>query len=114
MIKIIALDETGQFIRKSGISYIGGYVVNTDSVEREEDALRNLLINICKEFNDTDILKHWHVANTGLVNYKDVFKYYEITHALVYNKEVINSYIKSDKDYKLIYKDDYFSLYKKK
>ena len=66
-----------------------------------------------KEFNDTNILKHWYAASNGKVDYNDVIKYYKITHVLVYNDEIINSYIKNDKKYKLIYSDDYFSLYKK-
>ena len=67
----------------------------------------------CKEFNNTNILKHWYVASRGKVDFNDVFNYYNITHALVYNEELVNSYLKNDKKYKLIYKDDYFSLYEK-
>lgn len=67
----------------------------------------------CKEFNNTNILKHWYSASVGNVDYNDVVNYYKMTHVLVYNNEVINSYIKNDKKYKLVYKDDYFSLYKK-
>lgn len=57
MKRIIALDETGQFIRKTGISYIGGYIVNVESVETEEKNIKNLLVDICSEFNKTYLEK---------------------------------------------------------
>ncbi len=67
-----------------------------------------------EEFNPgTTILADWLSASKGYVNYNELFDKYGITHALLYNDEIINTYIKYDKNYKLIYQDDSFSLYEK-
>lgn len=67
-----------------------------------------------EEFNPgTTILEDWHNIVSGSVSYKDIFDKYGITHVLLYNDEIINTYIKYDKDYNLLYHDDAFSLYEK-
>ena len=67
----------------------------------------------CKEFNDTSILEDWNNAFFGKVDYKEIFKKYNITHALLYKDETISQYIDDDPNYKKIYEDDYFVLYEK-
>jgi hypothetical protein len=67
-----------------------------------------------KEMNkNTTILEDWYNVTHGIKNYKDTFEKYNITHALLYNDEIIALYIDLDNDYSLIYKDDYFSIYEK-
>lgn len=67
-----------------------------------------------EEFNPgTTILEDWNNIVSGSVSYKDIFDKYGITHVLLYNDEIINTYIKYDKDYNLLYQDDSFSLYEK-
>ena len=67
----------------------------------------------CKEFNNTSILEDWYNAFYGNCDYKEVFKKYNITHALLYKDEIISQYIDDDSNYKKIYEDDYFVLYEK-
>ena len=67
----------------------------------------------CQEFNDTQILKDWLDATRGNKNYQIIFDKYDINYALLYNAELINLYIYNDPNYKLIYQDDIFCLYKK-
>lgn len=67
-----------------------------------------------EEFNPgTTILNDWLDASGGSVHYDELFEKYNITHALLYNEETINVYIKDDSDWNLIYQDDRFSLYEK-
>ena len=47
----------------------------------------------------------------GKISYKQLFDEYEITHALLYNSELINVYIKYDTDWRLLYQDDSFFLF---
>ena len=68
----------------------------------------------CKEFNDTSILEDWSNASFGKIDYKNIFKKYNITHALLYKDEIISQYIDDDPNYKKIYEDDYFVIYEKK
>ena len=39
-------------------------------------------------------------------NYNEIFKYYDITHILLYNTNFICDYLKKDENYKIIYKDE--------
>lgn len=65
-----------------------------------------------EEFNPgTTILKDWYNITYGSENYKKIFDKYQITHALLYNTELINLYICNDPNWKIIYQDDIFSLY---
>lgn len=67
-----------------------------------------------EEFNPgTTILNDWLSADSGLVNYEDIFEKYNITHALLTNDEIINMYICKDSNWKLVYQDDIFLLYEK-
>lgn len=65
----------------------------------------------CSEFNDTDIFFDYVKVFSGDIHYNDIFKKYNFTHILLYNSETINTYIKNDSNYNLIYEDEYFSLY---
>lgn len=65
----------------------------------------------CSEFNDTDIFFDYVKVFSGDIHYNDIFKKYNFTHILLYNSETINTYIKNDSNYNLIYVDEYFSLY---
>ncbi len=61
------------------------------------------------EFNrDVYIFKDF--INIGS-NYEAIFKKYDITHVLLSNDHGVNNYLKFDKNYKVIYKDDHFTLY---
>lgn len=66
------------------------------------------------EFNPgVTILSDWKSIIKGTVNYRLIFNKYEITHALLYNTEVINQYIVNDPEWKQIYMDNSFSLYER-
>ena len=66
------------------------------------------------QFNkDITILNDWQNIINGEVDYKEIFEKYNITHALLYNTELINFYIDDDPNWKIIYQDDCFSLYEK-
>ena len=45
--------------------------------------------------------------------FEKLFNEYKITHALLYNDELINQYISEDEEWTRIYQDDRFSLYEK-
>lgn len=68
----------------------------------------------CSEFNNTNIFFDYVKVFNGSINYKEVFEKYKFTHILLYNSELINTYIKDDSNYNLIYQDKYFSLYESK
>lgn len=59
------------------------------------------------------VLSDWNNVTEDNVDYKDIFKKYEITHILVENNEKLNKNIQKDDDYELIYSDNLFSLYEK-
>lgn len=64
-----------------------------------------------EEFNDTTVLSDWYQAVGGIIHYDEVFEKYDITHVLLYNSELIKTYIDKDEEWKLVYQDDIFSLY---
>lgn len=67
-----------------------------------------------EEFNPgTTILTDWLNVTSGAIHYDYLFEKYGITHALLYNKELISVYIANDENWNLIYQDDMFSLYEK-
>lgn len=66
-----------------------------------------------EEFNDTTILTDWYLLTKGEDTYSRIFEKYGITHALIYNTETINVYLKEDENWKIIYQDDVFTLYEK-
>lgn len=68
-----------------------------------------------EEFNSgITILKEWNDTKNGSVHYNQLFDKYKITHALLYNNEIINIYIHDDENWRLMYQDDNFSLYERK
>ena len=64
-----------------------------------------------KEFNNTSILEDWYKVTSGTESYNKIFDKYDITHALLYNDENINIYMKEDKNWKIVYQDEIFTLY---
>lgn len=64
-----------------------------------------------KEFNDTNVLFDWWNAYSGFEHYDNIFGKYDIDYAILYNDEIITTYIQKDKNYEEIYKDKYFSVY---
>jgi hypothetical protein len=67
----------------------------------------------CSEFNDTDVFHDYIYATQGMEYYEDIFSKYDFTHVLLYKNELLNKYIPKDSNYKLLYEDDYFSLYER-
>ena len=65
-----------------------------------------------QENKNCTVLKDWLDVYSGRVHYQDIFNKYDITHVLLNNEELINKFIVNDKNYKLIYQDDLYSLYK--
>ena len=67
----------------------------------------------CEEFNDTTILREW-----AKFNYKDkkqiykIINKYNITHLLVSRNIYYKDYLYHNDDFKLLYEDEYFRLYK--
>lgn len=59
-----------------------------------------------------DILDSYHYSPS---NYKGVFEFYDITHILIYNDKdnAIYKVMKDDENYKVLYEDDYFTLYER-
>ena len=58
-----------------------------------------------------DILKDYFNIYGGEVYYKDIFKKYRLTHALVYKKLLINTLLKRDPDFVVLYRDKEYVLY---
>ena len=67
-----------------------------------------------QENKGVTVLEDWLDATSGKVDYEKIFEKYNINYALVNNSELINIYISKDENYKLIYQDNFFSLYKKR
>lgn len=68
----------------------------------------------CEEFtNGSTIMIDYINIEDGVVNYKEVFENYGITHVMLTNDSLINQYIYYDSDYECIYQDDNFVLYEK-
>ena len=59
------------------------------------------------------VLKDWLSIKNGYSQYEEIFEKYDITHILAKKDEIINGYISKDKNYKLIYEDSDFALYKR-
>ena len=67
-----------------------------------------------KEFNkDVTLLEEWNNTSYGLVHYNEIMEKYDITHALLYNDEVIAIYMTTDDNWNCIYKDNMFCIYEK-
>ena len=67
----------------------------------------------CSEFNDTDVFYDYVQVAQGKQNYEDIFTKNDFTHILIYNDEIIYNYIKLDENYKVLYEDEYFTLYER-
>lgn len=67
----------------------------------------------CKQFNNTSIMKDYNAVASGSIHYEKLFKKYGITHVIVPNDTGIDVYIRKDKNYKKILKEDYYTLYEK-
>lgn len=67
-----------------------------------------------QENKNCTVLKDWLDVYNGSVHYQDIFNKYDITHVLLNNEELVNKFIVNDKNYKLIYQDDLYSLYERK
>lgn len=67
------------------------------------------------EFNgqNIDIFSDFiNISNIG-IHYEKKFEQYGITHVICYKNAKINLFISRDKNYKLIYQDDYFVIYER-
>ena len=66
-----------------------------------------------KQFSgfDYDIFDDYHFIS---LKYQDVFQFYNITHILIYNTDnnLVNI-LKNNSNFRIIYQDEYFSLYKR-
>lgn len=65
-----------------------------------------------KQFNNNleyDIFDDFMAINN---NYQEKFAYYEITHVLLYKTNSLTDILNKDRNYKVIYEDDYFILFK--
>lgn len=67
----------------------------------------------CSEFNETDVFYDYIQVARGRQNYEDIFTKNDFTHILIYNNEIIYNYIKLDENYKVLYEDEYFTLYER-
>ena len=67
-----------------------------------------------EEFNPgITVFSDWAELDEGEIHYREIFDKYNITHALLYNNEIISIYIKDDPNWNLIYQDDSFVLYER-
>lgn len=67
----------------------------------------------CSEFNDTDVFYDYIQIVYGSEHYEDIFTRNDFTHILLYNNDIVHNYVKRDNNYKLLYEDEYFSLYER-
>lgn len=67
----------------------------------------------CSEFNDTDVFYDFIQISLGRKHYEEIFTKNNFTHILIYNEDIIYNYIKEDKNYKMLYEDEYFTLYER-
>ena len=67
----------------------------------------------CKAFNDTTIMKDFKDLSSGNIHYRKIFDKYNVKLVIVYNDAGIDIYLKEDKNYKKILKDDHYTLYEK-
>lgn len=66
----------------------------------------------CSEFSNVDIFKDFLNLESGKLHYKDFVEKYHNTHFLIKNDNLLHTYIDTDQNYKKMYEDEYFSLYK--
>lgn len=66
------------------------------------------------EFNPgCTILQDWENVEYGSVKYKEIFEKYNITHAVLYKKSILDNYMAYDSEWNLLYDNGNFSLYEK-
>ena len=66
-----------------------------------------------QKYGETSIIDDFiRVEQEG--EYKEVFEKYDITHAILYNTELVNEKIYNDDNFELLYQTDIFSLYSRK
>ena len=58
-----------------------------------------------KNNGKADVMKESHRLEDGDIYYKDIFDKYKFTHAILYKKGLLYTYISKDKDYKQVYSD---------
>ena len=64
-----------------------------------------------KNNGKADVMKEYNRLEDGDIYYKDVFDKYKFTHAILYKKGLLYTYISRDKDYKQIYSDEKRVIY---
>lgn len=67
----------------------------------------------CSEFNNTDIFYDFIELSNGQIYYEDVFQKYDFTHILLQDGDIVKNYIEHDTNYKVLYEDEYYSLYER-
>lgn len=58
-----------------------------------------------KNNGKADVMKEYNRLEDGDIYYKDIFDKYKFTHAILYKKGLLYTYISKDKDYKQVYSD---------
>ena len=67
-----------------------------------------------REFNNTDVFRDCINITLDKEYYENIFTKYNFTHILLKNDEIIIKYLKKDDNYKIIYEDEYFTLFERK
>ncbi len=66
-----------------------------------------------KNNRQKDVMKEYHDLQYGLLYYRDVLETYHFTHLLVSRDDLLATYLPHDKDYRLIYEDDTYLIYRR-
>ena len=61
-----------------------------------------------------DVLKEYFQLQTGTIYYKDVLNKYNFTHLIVTEDDILNTYLKHDDDYGILYSNNKYTLFEKK
>jgi hypothetical protein len=65
-----------------------------------------------KNNRQKDVMKEYHDLQYGLLYYRDVLETYHFTHLLVSRDDMLATYLPHDEDYRLIYEDDTYLIYR--
>lgn len=60
-----------------------------------------------------DIMKEYYLLQTGSLYYKDFVDKYRFTHLIVTEQDILFAYLKHDNDYKVVYSNEKYDLYKR-